>query len=86
MFDRLINTVRSFDEEKSKTTRVRGLPSADVQEIRNKTPRGQTIITNLQQLATPRRSPRLADNLDDSRTETTVDLGPTLRRSARLAR
>jgi hypothetical protein len=86
-FERLLNLVRSFDEEKKNTTVVRGLPRADVEEIREKTPRGEAIVQGLQQLFTPRRSPRLAELADDV-TETTADLGPPppLRRSARLAR
>ena len=86
-FERLINLVRSFDEEKKNTTVVRGLPRADVEEIHEKTPRGEAIVQGLQQLFTPRRSPRLAELADDV-TETTADLGPPPppRRSARLAR
>ena len=82
-FERLLALVRDYYVQTKRTETVTMRP-ADVQEVRKDTPRGQAIVRGLQQLFTPRRSPRLA-GLRDDLTETTVDaVDPPLRRSGRL--
>lgn len=89
MFQRLINLVAEFDQEKEKTKTTSivtvQMDPADVQDVRNQTDRGRAITRGIQQMV--RRSPRLAAS-DDASTETTVTQPPSPtppRRSARLA-
>ena len=80
-FERLLNLVRSFDEERKNTTTVRAA-AKDVEEIRQQTDRGRQILDAVVAQRPTRRSPRLAE-MDDRTTEATVEA--PRRRSARLA-
>lgn len=84
-FERLLNLVRSFDEDRKNTTTVTA-PKEVVQEMRQDTDRGRQILDAVVAQQPTRRSPRLAE-LNDRSTEaieTTIEV-PRLRRSARLA-
>ena len=80
-FERLINLVRSFDEDRKNTTTVRAA-AKDVEEIRQQTDRGRELLDAVVNRRPTRRSPRLAEQ-DDRTTEATVEA--PRRRSARLA-
>ena len=80
-FERLINLVRGFDEERKNTTTVRA-PAKEVEEIRQQTDRGRELLDAVVNRRPTRRSPRLAEQ-DDRTTEATVEA--PRRRSARLA-
>jgi hypothetical protein len=81
-FERLLNLVCSFDEERKNTTTIRA-PAKEVEEIRQQTDRGRQILDQVVNQRPTRRSPRLAE-LNDQTTEATIE-APHLRRSARLA-
>lgn len=80
-FERLINLVREFDEERQRTTTVRA-PKEVVQEMRQQTDAGRQILDAVVAQRPTRRSPRIAE-LNDRSTEATIEAP---RRSARLAR
>jgi hypothetical protein len=80
-FERLLNLVRSFDEERQRTTTVRA-PKEVVQEMRQQTDAGRQILDAVVAQRPTRRSPRIAE-LNDRSTEATIEAP---RRSARLAR
>lgn len=81
-FQRLINLVSEFDEQKKNTTTVTA-PKEVVEEMRQDTDRGRQILDAVIQNKPTRRSPRLAGTQDDT-SEATIET-PRLRRSARLA-
>eukprot|EP00966_Prymnesium_polylepis_P083284 1929181-Prymnesium_polylepis.2 len=81
MYQRLINLVAEFDEERQRTTTVRAA-AKDVEDIRQQTDRGRQILDAVINQRPTRRSPRLAE-MDDRTTEATVEA--PRRRSARLA-
>lgn len=80
-FQKLVNLVSEFDEQKKNTTTVTA-PKEVIQEIRQDTDRGRELLDAVIQNKPTRRSPRLAGTQDDN---ATIGLMPTLRRSARLA-
>ena len=80
-FERLINLVRGFDEERKNTTTVRA-PAKEVEEIRQQTDRGRALLDAVANQRPTRRSPRLAE-MDDRTTEATVEA--PRRRSLRIA-
>jgi len=80
-FERLMNLVRGFDEERKQTTTVRA-PAKVVEEIRQGTDRGRELLDAVISRQPTRRSPRLAE-MDDRTTEGTAEV--PRRRSARLA-
>ena len=55
-FQQLLNIIRQYDEERKTTTVT--LPRADIQDIRDQTPRGVNLTRGIEQVL--RRSPRLA--------------------------
>ena len=79
-FERLLNLVLSFDEEKNNTTTVTA-PKQVVEEMRKDTDQSRQILDAV--IRPTRRSPRLVE-LDDRTTENTVEAAQ-LRRSNRLA-
>lgn len=82
-FERLINLVREFDEERQRTTTVRA-PKEVVQEMRQQTDAGRQILDAVVAQRPTRRSPRIAGcSNNDRSTEATIEAP---RRSARLAR
>ena len=89
MFEKLIYIVKTFDEQqKEKTTTVRGVTPPIVEEIRQNTDRGRALLDAVINNR-PRRSPRLAGDSDQT-TEATVEIPlrgglPPYRRSQRLA-
>jgi hypothetical protein len=81
IFQKLINLVSEFDEEKKKTTTVRA-PAKVVEELRKDSDTGRQILDAVINQQPTRRSPRLAE-LNDDTTQATIE-APRLRRSARL--
>ena len=84
MFQRLINLVSEFDEERKKTTTVRASKEV-VKEMREETDLGRELLDAVVKNKPSRRSPRLAE-MDDRTTEATLLAEIEPRRSARLAR
>lgn len=80
-FQKLVNLVREFDEQKKQTTTVTA-PKQAVEEIRQDSDRGRQLLDQVVNKRPVRRSPRLVE-LDDRTTEATIEA--PRRRSPRLA-
>jgi hypothetical protein len=80
-FQKLVNLVREFDEQKKQTTTVTA-PKEAVQEIRQDSDRGRQLLDQVVNKRPVRRSPRLVE-LDDTTTQATIEA--PRRRSPRLA-
>eukprot|EP00966_Prymnesium_polylepis_P214441 4966261-Prymnesium_polylepis.1 len=80
-FQKLVNLVREFDEQKKQTTTVTA-PKEAVQEIRQDSDRGRHLLDQVVNKRPVRRSPRLVE-LDDTTTQATIEA--PRRRSPRLA-
>ena len=83
-FEKLINLVRSFDEERKNTTTIRA-PAKVVQQMREESDLGRQLLDAVVNHRPSRRSPRLAE-MDDRTTEATLAAEPRRPRSVRLAR
>ena len=88
MFQRLINLVSEFDEQKKKTTTVKASKEVIQQLLRKEeSDLGRQLLDAVVNQRPKRRSPRLAE-MDDRTTEATLltEEAPRRPRSARLAR
>ena len=85
MFQRLINLVSEFDEQKKKTTTVQASKEV-IQQMREETDLGRELLDAVVQNKPKRRSPRLSALNDQLSNTTEATLLAEPRRSSRLSR